>query len=172
MVDQRNISKTLIIRKSTIVMLLRVILFELLSGVLYVLLRIGLQLIDIQFDSELSLTPIALFKSFLFMTAEITIAVYVILHWLSNYYALSSKEITYVTGMVSKRENSYSLANVQSVSFEQGLVGRILNYGTVKIFSPVLKQELYMTEVSNPRQIVDHVKDLLIVDKMNFILRK
>lgn len=167
-------TNNLVIRKSTAIMFIRLVTFEILSGILYVLLRLGLKYFDIQFDSELSLTPLALVKSLFFMVVEIGVAGYVILQWVNNYYILNSKELRYVTGILSKREMNYSLKNIQSVSFEQGLVGRILNYGSVKIFSPALQQELFLTEVSNPSKIVDNIKDVL--DKSNnkaqFILRR
>jgi len=69
---------------------------------------------------------------------------------------------------------NYSLKNIQSVSFEQGLMGRVLNYGSVKIFSPALQQELFLTEVSSPRQIVDNIKQVIEDDtgSTKFIMRR
>lgn len=167
-------SNNLIIRKSAAVMFIRLIMFELLAGILYVLLRMGLRYLDIQLDTEFSLTPLALVKSLFFMTVEIGVAGFVILQWINNYYILTSNEIKYITGIVSKKEMNYSLKNIQSVSFEQGLIGRILNYGSVKIFSPALQQELFLNEVPYPSQVVDNIKDVLEEsnNKAQFIMRK
>ena len=167
-------SNNLIIRKSTAVMFTRLIMFELLFGILYMLLRIGLRYLDIQLDTEFSLSPLALVKSLFFMIVEISVAGFVILQWINNYYILSSDEIYFMTGIISKKKKSYSLENIQSVSCEQGLIGRILNYGRVKIFSPALQQELLLTEVSNPNTIVDNIKKNLKdnANKPKFIMRR
>ena len=105
----------------------------LLSGILYFLLRIGLQYLDIELGTEFSDSPIALIKSLFFMAMEIFVSGYIILQWMNNYYILNESEFTVVTGNISKKEQNYSLKNIQSVSFEQGLWGRIFKYGNVKI---------------------------------------
>ena len=172
--DKNNqYSNNLVIRKSAAMMFVRLMMFELISGAVYILLRISLRYVDIQLDTEFSLTPLALLKSLFFMIIEIGVAGFVILQWLNNYYILTSREVKHISGIISKREMNYSLENIQSVSFEQGVIGRILNYGSVKIFSPALQKELFLTEVSNPRQIVENVKQVLEDDSGNtkFIMR-
>jgi uncharacterized membrane protein YdbT with pleckstrin-like domain len=155
-------------------MIVRLVIFELLSGIIYMVIRIGLQYLDIRFDTEFSLSPVALVKSVFFMMAEVTVVGYIVLHWLNTYYVLSSNEVKYITGIITKREMNYSLKNVQSVSFEQGLIGRILNYGSIKIFSPALQKELIMTEVYNPTQIVVTIKKVLNdnSNKAQFFVRR
>lgn len=167
-------SNNLVIRKSAAVMFVRLIMLQLLAGILYLLLRIGLRFLDIQFDSEFSLSPLSLIKSLFFIVIEIGVAGLIILQWISNYYILTSNEVKHITGIISKREINYSLENIQSVSFEQGLLGRILNFGNVKIFSPALQQELFLTEVSNPSKIVENIKQALDNDKgsTRFIMRR
>ncbi len=173
-VKNNQYSNNLTIRKSAAVMFIRIVILELLLGILYVLLRMGLRYLDIQLDTEFSLTPLTLVKSLFFMVAEIGVAGFVILQWINNYYILTSNEIKYITGIISKREMNYSLKNIQSVSFEQGLIGRIFNYGNVKIFSPALQQELFLAEVPNPSQIVENIKEVLEEsnNKAQFIMRK
>lgn len=69
---------------------------------------------------------------------------------------------------------NYSIKNLQSVSFEQGLIGRIFNFGNVKAFSPALQKELFLTEVSSPSKIVENIKDVLEEgnNKAQFIIRR
>jgi len=172
--DITQYSNYLVIRKSAIVLLIRIISFELLIGILYLALRIGLRFLDIQLDLELSLDPLSIIKSFLFITIEITVVGFIILKWINNYYILTPFEIKYVTGIFSKREMNYSIKNLQSISYEQGLVGRIFHFGNVKAYSPALQQELFLSEVSNPQQIVENIKDVLeeSSNKAQFIMRR
>lgn len=167
-------SNNLIIRKSEIVLLMRIIIFELLAGLLYILLRIVLRLLDIQFDTELSLDPLSLIKSAVFVVIEIAVVGLAILQWKNNYYILTPYEIKYVTGNLSKKETNYSIKNLQSVSYEQGLIGRVFNYGNVKAFSPALQRELILTEISSPHLVAENVKDVLEEsgNKSQFIMRR
>lgn len=164
----------LVIRKSAALMIVKLITFELLAGFIYILLRLALRALDLELDTEFSLDPLALIKSFFFLLIEIAVAGYVILQWLNNYYIFTSREVKYITGTFTKREMNYSLSNIQSVSFEQGLIERVLNYGNIKIFSPALKQELFLTEVTSPRQIVETIKQVIEDDSGNtkFIMRR
>lgn len=167
-------SNNLIIRKSEVVLLMRIVVFELLAGLLYILLRIGLRLVDIQLDTDFSLDPVSLLKSLIFVALEIAVVGLAIIQWIRNYYILTPFEIKYVTGILSKKETSYSIKNLQSVSYEQGLIGRVFNYGNVKAFSPALQKELILTEISSPHLVAENVKDVLEESgsKSQFIMRR
>lgn len=167
-------SNNLIIRKSAAILFIRLIAFELLAGLLYLALRVVLRFLDIQLDTELSSDPLSLIKSIFFVAIEMGVAAFVILQWTNNYYILTPFEIKYATGIISKREMNYSIKNLQSVSFEQGLIGRVFNFGNVKAFSPALQKELFLTEVSSPSKLVENIKDVLEEgnNKAQFIIRR
>ena len=165
-------SQSLIIRKSMVTMFMRLIVVELLVAGVYFAIRLGLAVLHVQADIDLTLNPLVLTKSLFFTLIEIVFAMYIFLQWANNYYILKEKEIVYVTGIITRRERNYSLANVQSISSEQGLFGRILHYGTITIFSPALQRELYLTEISNPRDMVEKIKQVAAIPgKMGFILK-
>ena len=162
------------IQKSVVVLFLKLVLLEVSIGVIYILLRIGFSYLSPQMDTELLSNPFSLIKSTLFMFVEISIAGFVILQWINNYYIVTLSEIVFITGIISKKEVGYSLKNIQSITVEQDILGRILNYGNIKIFSPALKEDLYLIEISDPKNIVDSIKKILSEksDKSQFILRR
>jgi len=169
-----QLTQSMIIRKSMVMMFLRLIVVELLIAVVYLGIRFALAALQIEADIDLSLNPLVLTKSIFFMLIEIFTAIFLFLKWANNYYILREKEIIYVTGIISRRERNYSLDNIQSISSEQGLVGRILNYGTIKIFSPALQRELFLTDIPDPKEVVEKIKQVstTIPGKMGFILRR
>jgi|GEM_PF-1524236 len=171
----KQLAQSLIIRKSLVTMFLRLILAELLVAVVYVAIRVALAALQVQADVDLSLNPFVLTKSLLFTSIEIIIAMYIVLQWANNYYILKpEKEIVYVTGIITRKERSFSLSNVQSISSQQGLFGRILKYGAIRIFSPALQQEIYLTEIPNPKEVVEKIKqiDTALPAKTGFIIRR
>jgi hypothetical protein len=45
------------------------------------------------------------------------------------------------------------MSNVETVTIEQGLLGRVFNFGTLAIFNPVLNQDcLYLEDIPNPHK--------------------
>ncbi len=172
--DVTQYSNYLIIRKSATVLLLRLVTFEILAGSLYLLLRIGLRYLDIQFDTAFTLDPLSIVKSLSFIIVEIAVVGFIILEWVNNYYILTPYEIKCIMGIFSRREANYSIKNLQSVSYEQGVIGRLFNFGNVKAFSPALSKEIFLTEVTSPKQVAENIKDVLqeTGNKAQFIIRR
>lgn len=166
--------QSLIIRKSMVTMFLRLVLAEVLVAGIYFAIRLALVALQLQADIDLTLNPIVLSKSLFFTVIEILFAMYIFLQWVNNYYILKEQEIVYVTGIINRRERNYSLANIQSISSEQGLFGRILHYGTIRIFSPALQQELFLTDIPNPKGVVEEIRkvETAIPGKLGFILKR
>jgi uncharacterized membrane protein YdbT with pleckstrin-like domain len=154
----------IIIRKSLAVMFIRLIVIEVLFGILYLLLRYIFIIADINFETTFALNKFSLIKPIIFSFIEIGITGFIFLQWVNNYYALNSHELIYISGIISKKEESYAIKNVQTVSFEQGILGRLFKFGTVKIFSPALQQELYLSEVTHPEKIVDLINDVYVLN--------
>jgi uncharacterized membrane protein YdbT with pleckstrin-like domain len=155
----------IIIRKSMAVMFLRLIAIEVLLGLIYLLLRYVFILSDIHLETTFALNTLSLIKPIIFSIIEIGLSGFVFLHWVNNYYALNAHELIYFNGIIIKKEVSYAIKNVQTVSFEQGIVGRLFKFGSVKIFSPALQHELFLTEVPNPHKIVDLVNDVYVLNQ-------
>ena len=47
----------------------------------------------------------------------------------------------------------------------QSFIGKLFNFGTIKFFSPVLKQEYFLTNVSNPINLKNAIEDLVDSEK-------
>lgn len=84
--------------------------------------------------------------------------------WLTTQYVFTSRRIIIRRGMVTKQGRDMPLAKVNNVSFNVGLLGRILNYGTLEIESASDDGDMYITDVPNVEQIQRLVYELHELD--------
>ncbi len=66
--------------------------------------------------------------------AETAIVLGTFAAWWSATYAISPVRITYTRGLVMRRATTVAMADVHAVSVRQGILGRVLHYGTLEIF--------------------------------------
>ncbi len=85
----------------------------------------------------------------------------VIIRWLNEYYEITPKYVIHKRGFFFKKEERYTLVHLGKVRLEQGLLGRLLNYGNVKVFNWALEKEITLYLVHNPTKAVKVLKDLL-----------
>jgi len=57
------------------------------------------------------------------------------------------------------REDAYSLKQISSTTLNQEFLGRLFNYGTIRIYSPILKQDYYLINVHKPNEIIKTLED-------------
>ncbi len=69
----------------------------------------------------------------IFQVIEIFSLAYLILNWFCWYYEITEKEVILRRGVIMQTRKYYSLDKVESVSVEQGLWGRIFNYGAIEL---------------------------------------
>lgn len=65
------------------------------------------------------------------LAAAALLAALALARWLSTRLLLTTERLTVVYGVVRRRAASVSLARVPALELEQGLVGRLLGYGTL-----------------------------------------
>jgi uncharacterized membrane protein YdbT with pleckstrin-like domain len=74
----------------------------------------------------------------------------VILSWINEYYILNPKEVIIKTGVFTSQSVTYEFANLQSMTVNQSVWQKIFNFGTIRLFNPVLKEEIYLSNIPDP----------------------
>ncbi len=140
-----------IIRRSPIVLIMRLLAAEMLILFLSLLLRIPALFIELQ---QTVINVISLYFIFIIVLQLLNFYLIfrIVLGWVNEYYILKPKEIIVRSGILSINEVAYRLANLQSITIEQNLIERFFNYGTIKLYNPVLKQEVYLYQIPNPKK--------------------
>ena len=86
----------------------------------------------------------------LLIIIKIGFMIFIIVSWLNYYYEITPKEIIFRKGLIFKKEERYMLAHIGSAILDQGLLGRIFNFGTLKLFIWTSEKEEYLYLIHNP----------------------
>lgn len=93
----------------------------------------------------------------------------VVLPWLvvrTTRYRITNYRIDYERGVLKKQIDTMELWHVDDISFEQGLVDRIMNVGTIRILSDDrTTPRLELNGLPNPRAIFDNLRQRVITVK-------
>ena len=107
-----------------------------------------------------SLEDVFSFMYFIFLSIiELILITTIVLKWVNEEYEIRDDTIVHRKGVFSRTEENYSLRNLGNATISQSLLGRLFNFGTVKVYSPLLKQEYYISNVHNPKQILTSLED-------------
>lgn len=75
------------------------------------------------------------------------------LRWLTTQYVFTNRRIITRRGIITKQGRDMPLSKVQNVSFDVSVMGRILNYGALKIDSANTEGDLIVEDVPNVEEI-------------------
>ena len=93
----------------------------------------------------------------------------IVLPWLvtrTTRYRITNYRIDFERGIVTKRIDTLELWHVDDISFEQGLLDRIMNVGSIKILSDDrTTPKLDLHGLPNPRAIFDQLRQRVITVK-------
>jgi uncharacterized membrane protein YdbT with pleckstrin-like domain len=79
--------------------------------------------------------------------------------WLRRWtteYAVTDRRVIYKQGLVWRKTVEVNMDKVSSVDVDQSIIGRVFNYGTVKIHSPGADPEP-IREVGDPLSFRNHI---------------
>ena len=76
------------------------------------------------------------------------------LYWVTTQYVFTNRRIITRAGVISKKGRDMPLAKVNNVSFEVGVLGRILNYGRLEI-----------TSASDENLVIDDVPNVEVIQR-------
>ena len=82
------------------------------------------------------------------------------LRWLTTQYVFTNRRIITRRGILSRTGRDMPLAKVNNVSFDQSVLGRILNYGDLEIESAGESGTLVIRDVPNVERIQRSIYDL------------
>jgi len=161
----QNFDNELIIRRSISVLVLEIFTIQLVVIIAYLVLRISKFWLLGELMAETDVAEInfwlgiVVFIVLIFAQASIIIAV--VLKWWFERYEITIESIIHKRGVFRSREDIYSLKNIEAGKVSQNVFGKIFNFGTVAVFSPVLKSEYFIRDISNPYLIKNFIVELI-----------
>lgn len=154
-------SNKVTLRESLSLLGLRLITTELIFVLLF-FLGVTFGTFSATFFEFIQFTPFY-FTSFLFLLLlNIIVVIYIVLKWYMQFAEVTKEGIIKYSGILYKREEKYELSFVEAVCFNQSLLGMILNYGTIDLYDPSLKEKVYIVNVSDPKKNTELLESLLL----------
>lgn len=161
------------IRLSIFFLLFKLISIELFSGGVIVLWHIGLsyyvktvQMMDtIATYGMPILVVLVLLKTF--------VTLFLIMQWLNEYYEISAIMIKYRRGIIFRRVDDYPTTDIKFIDVDQGIFGRIFNFGTISLMNirRVKYAEMYL--IHNPLRYAQVIEEIVpgLVERKKLIRR-
>ncbi|MBI2049459.1 PH domain-containing protein [Candidatus Roizmanbacteria bacterium] len=149
------------IRQSISFLLLRLITVEVITAIGVILFLIFLISTDIRERVGNSIIVFNIPIFVFLVLAKIVLMVVVTLQWLNEYYEITAKEIIHRSGLIFKKEERYKLDHLGSLNMEQGVFGKILNYGTLSLFNWVLEKNVFLYLIHNPLKYYNILQNIL-----------
>lgn len=110
-----------------------------------------------------AISPWSWLRIAILVTGAILIVPFVIvkfLRWLTTQYVFTNRRIITRMGIITRSGRDIPLAKVNNVSFDVSFLGRILNYGRLKVDSANTEGDLIIDDVPNVEVIQRKIYDL------------
>jgi len=144
------------------ILITRLVGLDVFITILYLLFRILSTFLQMSIVNSSVIFGISIFGIVFFIVItmiEFIMIAWVILAWANEEWEIKEGVIYHRRGVFKMNEEAYSLQQVGSITMSQDWIGKLFNYGTIRIFSPLLKQEYYLMNLHNPRDIVRLFED-------------
>jgi len=86
---------------------------------------------------------------------------YIIMQWLNEYYEITTTEVVHKKGFLTRKEQRHKLEHIGKVNIEQGIFGRIFNFGTLRLFNWTTEKEVFLYLIHNPMKYQHILQELL-----------
>ena len=87
---------------------------------------------------------------FLLAAFKIAVTLYVVLGWLNEYYEIRPDSIIHKTGLIWRKESRYPLRQIRLIKMQQGMFGKLFNYGTIDPYDWDLSKYATLYLIHNP----------------------
>jgi uncharacterized membrane protein YdbT with pleckstrin-like domain len=108
-------------------------IFGTVAGVLVLLGGVALFVLQLVLELWDFLETIAFWGSLLLIVVGVAMVGYSYIQWWVEDYVVTSQKVMKVAGLLNKRTSGAALEKINDVIMEQGPLGRMLGYGTLKV---------------------------------------
>jgi uncharacterized membrane protein YdbT with pleckstrin-like domain len=143
-------------------------IFGTVAGVLVLIGGVALFILQqtvIEFDGALGfLNTLVLWGSLALIVVGVGMVGYSYIQWWVEDYAVTNQKVMKVAGLLRKRTSGAALEKINDVIMEQGPLGRMLGYGTLKVSTASDSSDLTYETMRNPAEF----RRAMLDQKMEF----
>ena len=96
---------------------------------------------------------------------NIGIVFFIALKWNFEYTEISNEGVIKHSGILHRKEQKYACNFVEGAKLEQSLLGLMFNYGTIELYDPALKEQVYIMNVTDPKSYSETIQDIISKDQ-------
>lgn len=154
----------IILREGIVLIIIRLIFTEVVFG-------LSLFLFSILFSYFSSIVDITYLSSMYFaflalgFLINIGLVIFIGLKWNAEYAEISRDGVIKYSGILNRKEQKYACNFVEASKIEQSFLGLLLNYGTVELYDPALKEQVYLLNISSPKRSSKIIQDIISKEK-------
>jgi uncharacterized membrane protein YdbT with pleckstrin-like domain len=89
-------------------------------------------------------------------------SVVVLANWVSEFYIIKNDTLTYRRGIFIKSKRVLMVRQIVEVFLYQSMLGKLFNYGTIKIISPQAVEGELIKKVENPNKYFKVLRELVL----------
>lgn len=141
------------IRQSISILLLRLVVLEALAAsgvIIFHSLIISTNVSDLVSNASPYLTIFNIPIFLLLIILKTLLMIYIILQWLYEYYEITPREVIHRKGLFFKKEEFNVFKHLSSLEIDQGILGKLFNCGTIKLFNWTTEKNIYLYLIHNP----------------------
>lgn len=140
-------------------LVLRLVVLEIIGS--FVLGLLGFPILDAYL---LDVPYLGLIRVVLFVAtvaALVWVTIMVVLKWMCEYYELYPDCVIHRKGIIFQTKERHPLRDMSSCALEQGLFGRLLNYGSINLYDMYNMKHITMCAVHNPSRYFKIITSLI-----------
>jgi len=156
-----------VIRQSSFLLLGKLLIIEILFTISLLLLQtVFSPLVSSFIFFGIAYSTINSFLILLLLAIKIYIIYSIASNWAFEFYCVKKGEVIhYQRGPFNHQEERFPLSSFIEVKINQGIIGRILHYGSIDLYNPFLKKSFYFFSINNPHIYVEVIESALPNDK-------
>lgn len=161
MATKKIASPTVIVRLSGIPVALRILGIQfLLIGSLFIL-----SFLFVEGFTTANFILIFILLSIVIIDLFISLIFY--FDWVNKSYEIRSQSIVEKRGIIFRREETYACSNIEEIILKQGILGRIFDFGSLRLYDPALQQSIYLTNIRDPHHYQTILRKLFMNKEVN-----
>jgi len=158
-------------RTTIIILILKVILLEIIIEGIEIAIRFSVNYFS-PLENLTIIHTMVNYGSLFFLLIQLFVLIFLLLQWHNTYYEISHSEINIYNGILTVKKKIFPYVKADTVSIYQGIVGRIFNFGSIYIYSPSLKRDIYLTNIPKPHIIASFLQQQSDKQKPTIIMRR
>ena len=106
---------------------------------------------------NLSLTSYTAIAFFVIILINVIYIIWQLVGWYSTEYTLTDTKIVIKSGVMSTKKNYMPYATIQDINTSQSIIGKIINVGSISVFSAYDNNQMELKSVSNPSEVEEAI---------------